>query len=166
MPTRHQKSFAFVVAFALCLSSLLSSVTPLWAQSQQRMRRPNTPPKVIYDSGADQNDAPAFGGIVERTNYASSSNTLAEGTVIITQMMTKLSSKTAQAGDRLRAKVIVPVTDRNNNVLIPAGSLIEGQVQDVARARSRRRSGMIEISFDRLRIGEDAYALQATVAPA
>jgi hypothetical protein len=186
MPIRHQKFFS------VCLSCTLwlSAVTPLLAQGQsQRQRRPSAPSaqdeldrineermrEINGDPPAPARKAvkPARVTIIDNADADAPTNallnaapgTLPEGTVIATQMVTKLSSKTAQAGDRLRAKVIYPVTDRNRNVLIPAGSSIEGQVQDVVRARSRRRSGMIEISFDRLRIGNQVYPIEATLAP-
>ena len=195
MLTRHLKSFAHVLILALVFSVFTPSLTLAQSQSRSqtpstRMRRPSAPSAqeeldrinearmrdiqgeppvretkrepVVREEGRE----PVREMTAKRGSFVVlSANTLPEGTVIVTEMMTKLSSKTAQAGDRLRAKVITAVTDRNRNVLIPAGSTIEGQVQDVVRAKSRRRSGMIEISFDRLRIGKEVYPIEATLAP-
>ncbi len=193
MPTRPSKSCAYVLMFALGSSAFLPSLALAQRQSSPqtpsgRTRRPSTTPakdeldrineaRIREMDGLEEplpretaretarEPVRATGTyVVLKENRNSSANTLPEGTVIVTEMLTKLSSKTAQAGDRLRAKVITPVTV-NRTVLIPAGSLIEGQVQDVVRAKSRRRSGMIEISFDRLRIGKDVYPIEATLAP-
>ncbi len=182
MPTRRLKSLAHVLILALVFSVLTPSLT--LAQSQSRSQTPSTrmrrPSATTAQDELDrineariremQGEPPARETTARRATFTNDAkvlpaNTLPEGTVIVTEMMTKLSSKTAQAGDRLRAKVITAVTDRNRNVLIPAGSTIEGQVQDVVRAKSRRRSGMIEISFDRLRIGKEVYPIEATLAP-
>ncbi len=191
MPTRPSKSCAYVLMIALGWTAFLPSLALAQRQSSPpspsaRTRRPNAAPTTAQDELNRINEAriremdgleepPPRVPVRETTRETVKratltddrnlpANTLPEGTVIVTEMMTKLSSKTAQAGDRLRAKVITPVTV-NRNVLIPAGSLIEGQVQDVVRAKSRRRSGMIEISFDRLRIGKDVYPIEATLAP-
>ena len=191
MPTRPSKSCAYVLMFALGSSAFLPGLALAQRQSSPqsppspstRTRRPSTTPaKDELDRinearirEMDGIDEPLREPVREKARATGTSavlaesrnlpaNSLPEGTVIVTEMMTKLSSKTAQAGDRLRAKVVTPVTV-NRSVLIPAGSLIEGQVQDVVRAKSRRRSGMIEISFDRLRIGKEVYPIEATLAP-
>lgn len=190
MPTRPSKSCAYVLIFALGSSAFLPGLALAQRQSSPqsppspstRTRRPSTTPakdeldrineaRIREMDGIDEPLREPVGEKARATGTSAvlaesrnlPANSLPEGTVIVTEMMTKLSSKTAQAGDRLRAKVITPVTV-NRNVLIPAGSLIEGQVQDVVRAKSRRRSGMIEISFDRLRIGKEVYPIEATLA--
>jgi hypothetical protein len=165
------------IAYGLVLALVSSAFTTVLAQSQNRMHRPSTSaPKEelnrineqrtreILDEASPNDEAPQ----TRRASAAFIGNTttLPAGTLIITEMLTPISSKTASAGDRLRAKVIQPV-NYQGRVVIPAGSIIEGQVQDVARARSRRRPGMIEISFDRLRLADNSTVpLDAVLAPA
>ena len=81
------------------------------------------------------------------------------------EVVTHLDSKTARPGDLFRARVRVPVVDERSQTLVPAGSLIEGRVESVERAKYRRRSGIIEVSFSQLLIGNERYPLNAALAP-
>lgn len=165
MLSRLMKSVACLLVLALASSVF----------AQTRMRRPTSAPqeelnrinerrmREILDEDAPRDEAPQTKST--RVTFIGDSVTLPEGTVIITEMLTKVSSKTASAGDRLSAKVIQPVNYQGRTV-IPVGSIVEGQVLDVVRAKSRRRAGMIEISFDRLRFADKSIVpLEAVLAP-
>ncbi|HLG15062.1 MAG TPA: peptidoglycan-binding protein [Blastocatellia bacterium] len=72
-----------------------------------------------------------------------------EGTVISMQMDRGLSSKTSRVGDRFSATVTTPVYV-NRQVVIPAGTIVEGRVTQVTPAKRMSRSGTIAIDFDEL----------------
>lgn len=130
--------------------SLLFNALPVAGLAQGRARRPAV---------QEVTEAPA-------SIVVDAAGTLSEGAVLVCEVVTRLDSKTAQAGDLFRVRVSVPVEDEQQNTLIPAGSLIEGRVEFVQRAQSRRRSGIIEVSFSRLRINNETYPLNASLAPA
>lgn len=75
-------------------------------------------------------------------------NSLPVGTIIILEMDTRLSSSNSQVADRFRAHVASPVIDQSNRTLIPMGTLVEGHVSSVSKAKWARRSGIIGIVFD------------------
>jgi hypothetical protein len=79
-------------------------------------------------------------------------NSIPEGTVLILEMETPLSSKHSRVSDRFRALVATPVVDENGNTIISTNSTIEGRVSSVRPARWPRRSGIISITFDKLRL--------------
>ncbi len=85
----------------------------------------------------------------QRTN---SSSVVPAGTVLILETETRLDSKTMRSSDRFTARVTEPVTDKNGNVLIPADSTVQGYAKSVTAAQYRRRSGVIEVLFDRLQL--------------
>lgn len=80
------------------------------------------------------------------------SQVLPADTVLIVRMETRLDSKTSRPSDRFTAKLIEPVKDAAGKVVVPAGSLVEGHVASVTPAQLRRRSGVIAVGFDRLRL--------------
>ncbi len=82
------------------------------------------------------------------------SQLLPAGTVLVLQMETRLDSKTSRASDRFTAKLSESVKDAAGKMLIPAGSIVEGHVASVTAAQLRRRSGIISVSFDKLRLSD------------
>jgi hypothetical protein len=70
-------------------------------------------------------------------------------TVLVVQMVSSITSKTAQPGDRISACVIAPLT-WNGQVIIPAGAIVEGQVTQVAQAKRISKPGMIAVDFTEL----------------
>jgi peptidoglycan hydrolase-like protein with peptidoglycan-binding domain len=81
--------------------------------------------------------------------YADRAWTLPSDTVIIVQMNSTLSSRTARVGDKFIATVTVPVYV-NGQTVIPAGTIVEGRVTQVTPAKRMNRSGTIGIDFDDL----------------
>ncbi len=137
-------------AVALSLALLLNSTFPWLASAQDRMRRPPV----------------SEGGDVQ--SYLSpGTNSLPDGTRLVCRMETRLDSKTARPSDRFTARVLVPVTDARGRTLVPGSSLLEGHVVAAQRAQSRRRSGIIEVTFDQLTLPDgQRYKLLANLAPA
>jgi hypothetical protein len=135
----------------LFVALLSQTAVPFDAWAQGRMRRP--PER----EGTEAPSAYLLAG----------TSSLPDGTLLICRMETRLDSKTAQAGDRFKARVLVPVTDARGRALVPSGSMVEGHVESAQRAQRRRRSGIIEVGFDRL-ITPDGqnYALAGLLAPA
>lgn len=78
--------------------------------------------------------------------------TIQEGTVLILEMQTRLNSKETRTSDRFTARVIEKVTDKQGVALIPLESIVSGYVRSVTPAQYRRRSGVIEVVFDKLRL--------------
>lgn len=137
-------------AVALSLVLLLNSALPLLASAQERMRRP-----PISEGGDVQ------------SYLLPGTTTLPDGTVLICRMETHLDSKTARPSDRFTARVLVPVTDTRGRTLVPGNSLVEGHVLGAQRAQSRRRSGIIEVTFDQLTLPDgQRYKLLGNLAPA
>lgn len=73
-----------------------------------------------------------------------------EGTCLILEMETRLSSKSSLQSDRFRARLASPVVDAVGRTLIPEAAYVEGHVNSVSPAKWRRRSGLIGIDFDYL----------------
>jgi peptidoglycan hydrolase-like protein with peptidoglycan-binding domain len=82
---------------------------------------------------------------------ASGRSTVPEGTVFHLRMETGLSSETARIGDHFKASLIDPVA-MDGRVIIPAGSMVEGRVISVTRAKRMSKSGTIGIDFDSVRL--------------
>ncbi len=135
----------------LLVALLLQLTAPFDAQAQGRMRRP---------PDSQGTEAPA-------TYLPAGTSSLPDGTLLTCRMETRLDSKTAQTADRFKARVIAPLTDARGRVLVPLGSLVEGHVESAQRAQRRRRSGIIEVSFDRLITPDgQSYQLSGLLAPA
>ena len=73
---------------------------------------------------------------------------LPEGSVIIVRTTTPLESSTARVGQTFETTVEEAI-GADNYVVIPAGSRVRGTVT-FAQPADRQRSGVIEVSFDRL----------------
>ncbi|MBP6821839.1 MAG: hypothetical protein KA368_09860 [Acidobacteria bacterium] len=73
------------------------------------------------------------------------------GTIIILEMDDRLSSAGSRVSDRFRAHVVSPVVDGANKTLINVGTVVEGHVSTVSKAKWRHRSGILAIEFDNLR---------------
>ena len=94
-------------------------------------------------------------------SLADSLVTVPIGTVIPLRMETRLNSGDAQTGDPFTASVIhdveikgrdgaAVIIDDDPQLIIPAGSRVEGHVIAVNRAGRMSGAGMIAITFDRL----------------
>ncbi|HVF48381.1 MAG TPA: hypothetical protein VNA17_12530 [Pyrinomonadaceae bacterium] len=77
---------------------------------------------------------------------------VASGSVIRARMNRTLSSKTAQVGNTFTATVTEPVYSTNGVVVVPVGSIINGRVDSVTRARNEGKPGAIDASFHSIRL--------------
>lgn len=78
-----------------------------------------------------------------------------EGTKLILELESRLSSKESRAGDRFTARISTPIVDQDGRTLVPANSIIEGSVVDAQPAKRPRRSGIIQLTFESLRLDND-----------
>lgn len=75
--------------------------------------------------------------------------TISSDTVLIVQVISNITSKNAKVGDQIAATVIAPVSV-NGRVVIPAASVVEGRVTQVAQAKRMSKPGMIAVDFNEL----------------
>lgn len=87
------------------------------------------------------------------------------GSEIDVRLTTALTSDTAQVEDRVEATTMIDMFD-NNELLIPAGSLLTGWVTSVDRASRTDRKGSMTVEFNRLRINNRTYDVRAYVSQA
>jgi len=117
--------------------------------NQSTVPNNNTPnnTQTANPSGVQtNNDNSGFG------NRPSSSGPgdLAAGTEIRATLDTPLSSKTSKSGDRFTATVNQPVQGNGGNVVIPAGSRIEGEVSESEQGKTLpalRGKGKLNLRF-------------------
>jgi opacity protein-like surface antigen len=77
-----------------------------------------------------------------------------DGTVLIIEMDTKLNSGTAQVSDRFLARIATPIVDAGGRTLLQSGTIIEGHIASVKKARWAHRSGELGLSFDYIEFGD------------
>lgn len=81
------------------------------------------------------------------------------------RLQTPLSSATAQVEDRFDATTMVDLR-QDDDVLVPAGSLMRGTVRSVNHATRVERKGSLTVDFDRITIRGRSYPIRATVTQA
>ncbi len=69
-----------------------------------------------------------------------------------------LSSATAKPGDPVRALVIEPVLDKDQQVAVPQGSTLVGHVTTARAARALGRNGKLRFTFQQVQFPESAAA--------
>jgi hypothetical protein len=87
------------------------------------------------------------------------------GTEFDARLQSPLSSATAQVEDRFEATTMVDLR-QDDDVLVPAGSLLRGVVRSVNKATRVDRKGSLTVDFDRITIGGRSYPIRATVTQA
>ncbi len=74
--------------------------------------------------------------LTRRERGATNWSTLPSGTQIDATLETALSTKTTQTGERFTALVSAPICDSDDNVIIPKGSRISGQVTESEQGKN------------------------------
>lgn len=129
---------------ALSLVLCLAPVSPAAAGQREREQRATLTPTGVIDG-----------------------RTIPAGTVLVLRLETKLDSGSSRPGDRFRTRVIEAVINSRGRELIPQGAVVEGVVESVVPAQKRRRSGVIAVRFDMLRLSDGrALPLEGTLAAA
>ena len=96
----------------------------------------------------------ADGGLEGTPILTAGTSVIPDGTVLVIEMDTKINSGTAQVSDRFLARLATPVIDAGGRTLLDAGTLIEGHVATVKKARWGHRSGELGLSFDYIEFGD------------
>jgi hypothetical protein len=91
-------------------------------------------------------------------------NVLPEGTRIRVKMFVEVNSKVASEGDTFLVRTVKAVRNRGVMVL-PGGAVIEARITAARHAAIGGSDGMLEIRFERLRIGDgETIPLNAVLA--
>ena len=117
----------------LCLLCTITFLLPSATTFAQQQR-----PRRATDASELQQRVPSGTRILPREH------------VLILRIETPLDSGKNRPGDRFYARLDDVLTDEENRMIIPANTLFVGHVADVAPAQMRRRSGVIEIVFDKM----------------
>src|SRR5262245_28390546 len=84
---------------------------------------------------------------------AAGTSVIPDGTVLVIEMDTKLNSGTAQVSDRFLARIATPVVDAAGRTLLQSGTIVEGHVATVKKAKWAHRSGELGLAFDYVDFG-------------
>lgn len=87
------------------------------------------------------------------------------GTELDARLSGRLSSKDAVVEDKVMATTLVNFY-RGDELLVPAGSTLEGTVVAVEKATRTDRKGSVNVRFDRLVIGARAYPVKMSLTQA
>ena len=91
------------------------------------------------------------------------SYTIPTGTRIDMTINDELSSRKNKAGDTFTAKIVEDVRDPSGNVVIEAGSTVNGLVVAVKPAPSRRSPGTLTLALSTVEANGKTYPLTATI---
>jgi hypothetical protein len=100
-----------------------------------------------------------------RANRGVRGGQIPSGSEVDVRLQTALDSDTAQVEDRVEAVTMVDLY-QGNDLLVPAGSIIEGYVSSVDRASRTDRKGELTIMFTRVHINGRTYDTRAYVTQA
>jgi hypothetical protein len=95
-----------------------------------------------------------------RANRGIRGGQIPSGSEVDVRLQTNLDSETAQVEDRVEATTMVDLY-QGNDLLVPAGSTIEGYVSSVDRASRTDRKGEMTIMFTRLKVNNRTYDVRA-----
>jgi hypothetical protein len=90
---------------------------------------------------------------------------LPAGSEVDVRLVTRLSSDDAQVEDRVEATTMVDLY-QGDDLLVPAGSVIEGYVSSVDRASRTDRKGSLTVMFTKLTVNGRARDVKAYVTQA
>jgi hypothetical protein len=102
-------------------------------------------------------------GVYDRTPRANRTvrgGQIPSGSEVDARLHTPLDSETAQVEDRVEATTMVDLY-QGNDLLVPAGSTLEGYVSSVDRASRTDRKGELTIMFTRLKVNNRTYDVRA-----
>jgi type IV secretion system protein VirB10 len=130
--------FANSVA-ALMIASILTAQTPVPDLNAAPAAVPNVPASAAQNAAALAGQNPA----------TSQTITLPAGTAIPVTLMSTIKSKSTKPGDSVRAIVAFPVT-QGTQLAIPAGTYVEGVVNEVTAKPMSNQAPTFSVHFTRL----------------
>ena len=160
---------------AVTLTLLLSLVAALTlAQTPPQSNNPNNNNNDQEQAPAMQspNPAPAEAqsdqpALSARPEAPARERDIPLGTEIRAALDTPLSSRISRVGDRFTATVVQPIRAADGEVVVPAGSIIEGEVVELERGRvlpALRGKGHLDLRFrDFLLANGEAIPVSATL---
>lgn len=95
-----------------------------------------------------------------RANRGVRGGQIPSGSEVDVRLQTMLDSETAQVEDRVEATTMVDLY-QGNDLLVPAGSIIEGYISSVDRASRTDRKGEMTIMFTRMKVNNRTYDIRA-----
>ena len=142
------------IAFAMLASvAAVGACSPRGGQAGQ-------PDRAVED--ADQNRAQDRDRNRERTNLPVT-YTIASGTHVDLTINHELSSRKNKAGDTFTAKVYRDVRDPSGNVVLEAGSTVNGVVVAVKPAPNRRTPGTLTLALTTVETDGRTFPITATI---
>lgn len=87
--------------------------------------------------------------------------TLPAGTMLEVRAAHAISSRTNRAGDRVTATAVIDVRDADGQIVIPAGALPEGIIEDIKPAPNPGSRGSLSLVFHHLSFGQQSYSVLA-----
>lgn len=87
---------------------------------------------------------------------------LPEGTTLLLELRTDLSTKTNMVGDEFKARVLEPVT-MGGMVMIPERSTVWGTVTETVSAQKMKGQAQMSLSFDRLELPDGTFHTMSAV---
>ncbi len=103
-------------------------------------------------------------GAAAPTAGAASGNTPAPGSVLSARLITTIDSAHASRGTLVEAVVTRPVFSRSEQLILPAGAKLTGQVTFVKRARRFRRNGELRFLFETVHVpGRESATMLASL---
>jgi hypothetical protein len=99
-------------------------------------------------------------GVYERSPRGTVRGQIPAGSEVDTRLQTLLDSETAQVEDRVEATTMVDLY-QGNDLLVPAGTVLEGYVSSVDRASRTDRKGELTIMFTKLKMNGRTYDIRA-----
>src|SRR5262245_50522896 len=123
-----ERSALAVLAEAILLCVVFASTTQVFAQ-----RRLGRPP-----SGRELEGTPIL---------AAGTTVIPDGTVLIVETDTRLNSGTARVSDRFLTRIATPVVDAGGRTLLQSGTIVEGHVASVKKAKWGQRAGELGLSL-------------------
>lgn len=104
-------------------------------------------------------------GRAQRGNRTGINRELPAGTEVDVRLTTRLSSDDAQVEDRVEATTMVDLY-QGDNLIVPAGSMLEGYVSSVDRASRTDRKGSLTVMFTKLTVNGRSHDVRAYVTQA
>ena len=102
-------------------------------------------------------------GDVSSDVIPATASVLPVGTTLEVQLDQQISAQDSRVGDRFTAHVTAPVAAQNGEVVVPAGSFVEGHVTGIEPSRDPTRPALIRLDFDALHMGDRSYPFTASV---